>query len=238
MTTTIYVGSSEGHPLGLFGPELVPLSMSLRQHHQESENDFSKQYMSCPALLASIKNTFVVPSPVDIRFFVQDNKLPGIEVLGSEVSPLFLAPRHTGANSGGPSFVSLQFLHDSFLVVVADRPTNIWVTPPYLHSSKLYGFSGTYDISKWVRPLGFVAEVREEFIVRRGEPLCYFRFETKERIKLVKSTLRSDFFSLMAPMSEARHVAPKSSLAKLYDLAFRAGRIKAIVNYLKNNQIR
>ena len=240
MTTKIYYGSSQNHPLSTVGPTLTPLSVHYRKHLKDKNKDYTEQYLGCPALTDAMKNTYVVEAPVDMRFFIRDG-VPVAQNINGDPSLMFNLPTLVEhGQRGAPdkrSTRSLQFMHDHFLIAVADKETIMWLMPPFMHSSSFYGFAGKYDISKWVRPLGFVVEIDNEFSIRRGDALCYLRFETKDRIELIKTQLDDVFLKMTSSIVATKFLIPQKSLSFLYDLFARSGKMKAIIKNLEKNKL-
>lgn len=240
MTVKIYYGSSQNHPLSTLGPTLTPLSTHYRKHLKDEGKDHAEQYLGCPALTDTMKNTYVVESPCDIKFYMRDS-VPVAENINGHPSMIFnsrTAASYDERNgSGTPSSRSLQFMNDYFLVLVANKETVMWITPPFMHSNYFYGFAGKYNISKWVRPIGFAVEIEDEFTVKRGDPLCYLRFETKEKIELVRTQLNDEFLKMASSIIGSKYLISQRSLSFLYDLLSRSGKMKAIIKNLEENKL-
>jgi len=240
MTTKIYYGSSQNHPLSTMGPTLTPLSVHYRKHLKDKNKDHAEHYLGCPALTDAMKNTYVVESPCDIKFYMKDGvpvaeNINGHPHMISNSRTALVYDARTG--SGVPSSKSLQFMNDHFLVLVADKETVMWLTPPFMHSSSFHGFAGKYDISKWVRPMGFVVEIEDEFTVKRGDALCYLRFETRERIEMVRTQLNDEFLKMTSSIVGSKHLVTQKSLSFLYDLLLKSGKMKAIIKNLEKNKL-
>ena len=162
--TTIYVCTRYDHPFQMLGPDLVPLSRSFRERKDEPTTDFIKEYLMCPALTDTMKDTFVIPSPLDLQFIRDEKGELNVQAGGPLANQdFFWNKTYTLA---GQSENSVQFLSDHFISVFADKPAILELTPPYMHSSKLYGFAGRYDIHSWLRPLSFVLERFQHIIDR------------------------------------------------------------------------
>jgi hypothetical protein len=208
----------------MLGPELVPLSRSFRERKDEPTTDFIKEYLMCPALTDTMKDTFVIPSPLDLHFNRDEKGELNVQAGGPLANQDFFWNKTY--TTTGQSENSLQFLSDHFISVFADKPTILELTPPYMHSSKLYGFAGRYDIHSWLRPLSFVLETAESVYIKRGEPLAYLRFITDHKIKIVYVDTDDRFQHIIDRCTRYKGIKEKSSLRELYNV-FNSSRQKA-----------
>lgn len=243
--TTVYIGTLPDHPLRLFGPNLVPLAKSLRDHYRATGSDIDNNMFLCPAFTDAMRNTFVITAPVDMEFSIQDSvptvrnasylsDQPAFNLHGKN----YISHEPTSSNTGGQSYKSLQFLHDNFIFPVADAPTRAWYMPPFMHDTKINGFFGVYDISKWARPIGFVVNVENSFVIKEGDPLAYIRFETDGPLKIKYSEMPEDILRTNFPALLFKNIKKNRPLANLYDRFARSGKMKIILRHMAENVYR
>jgi hypothetical protein len=243
--TTVYIGTLPDHPLSVFGPRLEPLAKHLREHYRKVGSDVDNTMYLCPAFTDAMKNTFVVPAPVDLECMLVDgvptvrnaaylNDNSGFGVQGKN----YVSSQPTTNNVGGFSKRSLQLLHDNYMFPVADAPTKVWYSPPFLHESPINGFFGVYDISKWARPLGFVVNVDRDMVIKEGEPLAYLRFETQGPLTIKYSTLSDRFLRTNHPALLFKNIRKNRPLQHLYERFAQSGKMKTLLRELADNVYR
>ena len=229
--TTIYVCTRYDHPFQMLGPDLVPLSRSFRERKDEPTTDFIKEYLMCPALTDTMKDTFVIPSPLDINFFKNEQGEITVSAGGPLANQDFFWDKTY--KTEGQSENSVQFLNDYYITLFADKPTMLEFTPPYMHSSKLYGFAGRYDIHSWLRPLSFVLETTEPVSIKKGEPLAYVRFITDHRIKIVYVDTDHRYQQISNRCTRYKGIKEGSSLRELYNIFNRSRQKAKLLKLLK-----
>jgi len=229
--TTIYVCTRYDHPFQMLGPDLVPLSRSFRERKDEPKTDFIKEYLMCPALTDTMKDTFVVPSPLDLEFGRDENN-GLIAQAGSPKANQDLFMTFTEIENGHSEY-SIQFLNDHYITVFADKPTMLEFTPPYMHSSKMYGFGGRYDIHNWLRPLNFVLETRDRISIKKGEPLAYLRFVTSNKIKIVYVATDDRYEQIVKGCIHYKLMKPRTSLRDMYNIFSRSRQKQKLLKLLK-----
>ena len=165
-----------------------------------SENRKGVVFLKCPAHTDFLKNTYVFKSPFDI--FLNIETVNNTVRLWSDniAQPLFekfIDTRFLKQSEAGASpypVVGIDFLN----LFVADIATSMSVTPAFLHyndfTDKTSIIPGEFDISKWVRPVQCVFEIRkqtENIKILKGDALCYFKFRSDESssIKITRSQM-------------------------------------------------
>lgn len=193
-----------GHQLNVEHPEcmknvidksykpFVPLSSGALRKRKDVT------FVKCPAVTDFMKSTYVLCSPIDLNFEIEiSNSYSRVfinnisqEVFDSIIDTRFLENKEKG-QSPYP-VIGIDFLS----TFTSDEPVMLQVLPAFLHyndfTSKTTVIPGEYDISKWVRPVELVFEVKEKkqtINIRKGDALSYFKFNCKESIKLEPNTV-------------------------------------------------
>lgn len=150
-------------------------------------------FIKCPAVTDFMKSTYVFRSPIDldIEIEVTDSysklfcKNISQELFNDIVDMRFLEDNEKG-NSPFP-LIGIDFLN----TFTCDSSTLLQVFPAFLHyndfTSKTCVIPGEYDISKWVRPVELVFEIKnrkEHIKIRKGDALSYFKFTSDNVIQL------------------------------------------------------
>ena len=153
-------------------------------------------FIKCPAVTDFMKSTYVFKSPFDLNLNIEvTNNFSEVyidnisqEIFDNIVDLRFLENQERG-QSPHP-LIGIDFLS----TFTCDTPVMMQVFPAFMHynnfTSKTCVVPGEYDISKWIRPVELVFEVknkRERIEIRKGDALCYFKFTANDAIKLEKN---------------------------------------------------
>jgi hypothetical protein len=142
-------------------------------------------YYRCPAFMETVKNTFVLKSPITIDFkFNTQTQM-------AEASNDYLFKEKIRLNDATEhGIMQLGFNY----LLFSEKPLVVTQLHPYLHhntfTNNANAVLGEFDCGRWVRPLqaAFILNPKESefnFNVKRGDIYSYIRFNTKEKIELV-----------------------------------------------------
>lgn len=178
--TVVYYGSSQGHYLEMSLPKPEPLFKSLKKHFKENNME---GVLKCPSLVASTHNTYALNAPVDLKIVVKESGTAHTFVVihGEEDFKLGQWKTTEGKNIA-------QWLGDGYVTFFAEKSTFATMTPPYHHSNKIYGISGTFNIGEWFRSLSFASRYSEPILIKAGEPMAYIKFDKAVELKRVTMT--------------------------------------------------
>jgi hypothetical protein len=192
-------------------------------------------YYRCPAFLETVRNTFVLKSPINIQFRVNpsrqqaeanDNALFGLKIRFDD------ALDHRIAQFG---FNYLMF---------AERPLKFTQIHPYLHHNSFTdngnALLGEFDCGQWLRPLqaAFVLDPSKQeynYNIKRGDVYSYIKFDTDEKIEMVRfdaTPAIEDIADSCLQMKQAGNGRP-FSLDKCYNQFIIHKRRKAILTEIK-----
>lgn len=190
-----------------------------------SENRKGVVFLKCPAHTDFLKNTYVFKSPFDILLNIETVNNT-VKVWSDNISqPLFenlIDIRFLNQSEGGTSpypIIGIDFLN----LFVADSTILMNVTSAFLHyndfTDKVSIIPGEFDISKWVRPVECVFEIKkqtENIKISKGDALCYFKFRSEENkpVKLIKSQMP---WKNIDECAKLRAAAPFKPLKFRYD---------------------
>ena len=172
---------------------IQPLS-SLSKDIVDSRKDVV--FLKCPAHTDFMKNTFVFKSPIDINLDIDITETATNVWCDNIPQPLFdkiIDLRFLQVNEAGRSpypIIGIDFLN----TFTCAEEMNISIVPAHMHyndfTAKTSVIPGTYDISKWTRPVELVFEVRkykERIEIKKGDALFYVKFNSRSQVKLQKS---------------------------------------------------
>ena len=113
-----------------------------------------------------------------------------------------------------------------FYVFIADKSVKIETLYPSMHRSETTNninlIQGTFDISKWIRPIEFGVEVLNDNKIvkfKRGDVLFYIRFLTDEKINLERIPHSNDLNYMIYPFTNMKKELPNQPLEKVYKIA-------------------
>lgn len=208
-------------------------------NNRECENN--GHYTKCPAFLDYYKNTYVLYSPVDLTIeYNSQTKIINTKPQGQDFFDKFVVYRGHEIGENDPFLMSLNFYH----IFVADKDCMIEQLPNTFHndcvSSKIKIISGTFDISKWHRPIVFAFEINDTskpLVIKRGDPLCYIRFIPKDgkKINLIEKEFSEKELTNINRCLHLKLAVPKMPLKILYDMAkkFVKPKKKCPFNFIK-----
>jgi hypothetical protein len=206
------VGSSED--IVLFEPE--PAFKFFTQNRNASG------YLRCPAFSTMLKNTFVIRSPYDLTIFLDRNR-KSVKIQGYDQN--FFQKNiqlHEISSPTDPMMVALPpryiFITDS------KRPVNIVSLPMILQPNKNGLIPGTFDITRWIRPIEYSIEVYDDTVpieIKRGEPLFMVKFITEDdsSVTLEKDIMSPELADIIDRCISVKNTVKGQNLKSLYNMA-------------------
>jgi len=198
----------------------MPVPYPVLQEFKKSREN--TVFLKCPAHTDYLKNTFVFKSPIDIHFnldFDQENAKIFCKNIDQTIFNNIVDLRFTSRDNMGNSeypIIGLDFLN----TFVSDQPVTVDITPAFMNHNdfvqKTSVIPGSYDISKWTRPIECVFEVRNkkcEIDIKKNDALYYIRFRTNDKIKFKKMNMPWPEIDICADL---RAEAPFKSLKYRY----------------------
>jgi hypothetical protein len=198
----------------------------------------------CPAIVDETKNTFTAKSPIDFHIKLDYERQELVSKY--DVEPNFLMNYIGQPNPEGV----YQLDHPCFLFF-SEKPLTMTQLPPYYSesqfSSATMGIAGTYNIASWIRPVRPAFKFKKnarELDIKQGDTLCYFKFNTTEKVKLVRFDSAKLFESKTGPVMQclgfknlkAKRFLP-TPLAECYE-AFENARYRSkVLKLIKENKV-
>lgn len=191
---------------------------------------FSKErtkaaYMRCPAFLDFSKNVFVIRAPFDMEIKIDRAKKYLTTNMSQEVYDAYCQNRGNEIFSDNdPYMITLPPNY----IFYSDESVMIESIPAYLHKNtsidNLRLIPGTYDISKWFRPVDFTVEVLDDTIpikIKRDDPLFYIRFITKDgsKVEMERFIIDETMNKIMYACVNTKLQTPNLTLETLYQKA-------------------
>ena len=221
--------------LKYFEPESIYKDMNARKF-------FGLGAIICPAIIDETKNTYSAKSPIDFHIEFDYEK-------EQAMSKYDLDPQFLVNYIGAPNEEKVHQLdHPCFLFYSPDEITMTQLPPYYEQNhfqANCMGLAGTYNITSWIRPVRPAFKFKDNINaldIKRGDTVSYFRFNTKEKVKLVRFDSAGLFESKTGPVMQclgyknlkARRFVP-TPLAECYDAFKKANYKKRIMKYIEEN---
>lgn len=143
-------------------------------------------YYRCPAFLETVRNTFVLKSPINLKFKIN----PGQQQYQADNNNLFQTKvRFEDAVNHRIGQFGFNYL------IFSEKPLTFTQIHPYLHhnsfTSNGNSLLGEFDCGRWLRPLqsAFVLDSSKqiyEYDIKRGDAYSYIKFNTDKKIEMVR----------------------------------------------------
>ena len=213
--------------------EPTPLLAHLKQEYGNVVKETPGiNFLRCPAVLNEIKNIFVVKSPIDYSFVWN-----GEGVWSKDYNEIFFNDM-IEVNNVKRGFACLKF----FPIFFAEKNLDITLLPPYMSQSSFASntmqSSGTFDCSNWLRNLDVQFKFKEKdtpVFLKRGDPVLYIKFHTKENIRFKKFYATPEIEEIVGTGVQVRRFANISKIEYLYDIFKKSKRRSRILKLIKDN---
>jgi hypothetical protein len=198
----------------------------------------------CPAIIDETKNTYKVKSRIDFHVKFDHQKQ---EIMSKhDMDPNFLINY-----IGQPNKENVHQLEHPNFLFFSENPLTMTQLHPYYEqnqfSSVTMGIAGTYNIGKWIRPVRPAFKFKDnatEIDIKRGDTLCYFKFNTTEKVKLVRfdsSKLFETKTGLVMQCLGYKNLKAKrfipTQLAECYEAFNNARYRKRVLKLIKENKV-
>ena len=184
------------------------------------------EYFKCPAFLDYYKNTFLIRCPFDLKISIE--KIDGKRYIHThnydkEFYNNFIREDIVSDDSNFFTFSianSYVFYSDDSVIIEQIPATLSYHITETLQNLCL--IPGKYDIGKWIRPLESMYEViddSKEIILKRGDPLYYFRLNTEKKINLIRTEYNDTIVDMVQSCTSRKVFSKNSSMQENYDSA-------------------
>jgi len=141
----------------------------------------STNFTRCPAFVNSLKNTYVVRSPIDVQVSINKLEHWANVTIPERAPPSILVPRFKEDDvENGRYFASLNIAP---FVFYSEKSIEMQLLPAFFEEpSQLRVICGKFNIGKWKRPLEYAFEMKnpiQTIVIKRGDPLFYLQFITE-----------------------------------------------------------
>lgn len=203
---------------------------------------FGQEAGRCPAIVNECRNTYKIKSPLDLHltYSFEDN-------YNSCVSKY---PQDQGflqqlVGVMGPERI-IQLAAPTYLFY-CDEDLTMSQLPPYYEetdfSNGTIGISATYNINKWFRPVKPTFKLKKHnnvVDIKMDEAICYYKFNTDEKIKLVRFDAREFHTNnimkdILTFKFNTKNPYVPTKLIDSYNAFVQAKYNKRIMNVIKNN---
>lgn len=230
----VYWSSHNANGLLIEAPEVLLKDLS------EQEAFFGEEpsmYSKCPGYAAFFKNTFIVRAPVDLKLRYEVNGEVHIYVEGEDQD---FYDRHVTIKKYS---TQQQIIHLNWhRYLFSESDLEVSQIHPFYHKNGLsdhYVATGTYNISKWIRPIyPNITLTSNELNIKRGDVLYYLKFHTDDKINLKQFKKTDIIEELKEDCIGVKAECPGLRLKALYSLFDKKNYNKKIMKEIKNNLIK
>jgi hypothetical protein len=175
---------SQSHDFLWLEPEpLIP--------HLISQRHKSTDFFKCPAFREHYRNAFVIKSPIDVTIKVTEVENKRYVYTPDHDQEFFDNYVHLMLDDD-PVYTKLTIMFDYLFYskesVIMEQISPSMETVDF--QSNINVVPGEYDISKWIRPIEFNFEIKDDtktVEIKRGDPLYYIKFRTDKTVKLERT---------------------------------------------------
>ena len=188
-----------------------------------SERNKDVLYLKCPSFQEYYKNCYVIKCPFDLTLtveYVNGQKTLRTHEYGQDFFDNFIHTRFSDSTVHTMLTVNVA---DTFF---SDESVTVELLPPFMHKTEVNNnvnvIVGAFDISKWVRPVEWAVEMIDDtkpLKLKRGDPLYYVRFVTKDKINLIKEVDNEQIFKVSNACVTLKKYIPNKGLNYLYETA-------------------
>lgn len=183
-------------------------------------------FLRCPAHTDFLKNVYVFKAPLDLEFEIDvlddNNKKVWCKNLDDNVFDHIVDLRYLTAVEKGLSpypIIGFRLLN----VFKSKEPCILQVLPAFLHYNdftlKTTVIPGEFDINNWVRPVELMFEIKnkkEQFFIKKGDALCYFKFIAQNKTTLKKKPAPWDEIETCARIVSSKRFRPLEERYAVY----------------------
>lgn len=188
----------------------------------DSGASIPESHLACPSFVDYCKNTFVITAPFDMELTIDRNNQVLNTSFSQNLYDAFVENRGFMQSSHFTVTLPPSYIFYSDETVVMES------MPCFLqhgqHLDGLHLVPGTFDISKWIRPVDFTIQISEhknKISLKKGDPLFYVRFRTpnNEKVELERVEYTEELDKLCRTFVGVKDVERRLPLKKLYEMA-------------------
>lgn len=208
---------------------VLPMVLNDPQRPFASGDNLEAAYGKCYAFLDYFKNVYALCAPVDIELDINEQGVVVEAKVGNAANPAMRGFVHfrSAPDANTNILVTLNYQYTFF----STAEVMIEQMPPFmdytLMKQGVTTIPGTYDISKWVRPVEAVLEVAKgvrSVVIPAGTPLTYVRFVSMDggtvELERVENTPELD--KVIRTCIGLKMLRAKTPLKQCYDMAKKA----------------
>jgi len=192
----------------------------------------------CPSFTGNLKNTFIYRSPYDVKVKYSENGRYQLKVPNDDCEQDHVKEYDPKTGKEENNTIQL-FSGASGRFLFTEKSCSMTLVQPYFHNQKLTILGGSYDISKWFRPLhpAILNFNKEDIEFKRGDPLLYVQFPNHLNIKIVRTELDQTAYRITQGCTRYKIFKKQQPLERLYNHFLKTGYKKKLLKSLEENRI-
>lgn len=216
----VYYGHSANKSSELVGYAPEPLLKNCKELFASNKTDVLLQ---CYAITEEMKNTFVIRAPFDL-----DISFSGPEK-GFVINNMHLPQQEFNSMlQSTPDIVRNIFVHEALQLFLgfsfhffSEKPLKMSTLPAHYHEtgvSAIPYITGSYDISKWFRPVNacYLNYSKKDMRIKRGDALFYVKFDADQRVELQPFKMTDDLVVISEGNTDIVRYKKRTPLRDLY----------------------
>lgn len=183
------------------------------------------RFVQCPAVSDYLRNMYVIRCPYDLTLDI-DVKTCSIYIRGSDeqyYDQIFfdsnMVLRATPNRQDPPN---LHFLPKALYLTDSKKPVKLTMLPWFFKKNDIALVPGSFDITKWIRPIEPAFEVYESgtYVFKRGEPLHCIHFETADnKVEIERGVFTEEMREAWLACTNFKKFVPGYNLKTVYKIA-------------------
>jgi hypothetical protein len=182
------------------------------------ENFKDHSFAKCPAFMEYFKNCFVIKAPYDLEIKLENGKVSTNIYDQKWFDQNIKVDRHPTLDAQYlqtvPGYVFIPNTKKSVMLYSSGLPFSD-------HAQNNEFITGAFDISKWVRPVGYAVKIQDNTIVKfyRGQPLYMVRFICDDKIELEFEAMTLEIKHAVDGCVRLKTKIKRLNLRNMYDMA-------------------
>lgn len=165
-----------------YAPKKVLSEVGQDPARDYGDSSLQANYKKCFAFLDYLRNAYQLCAPFDIKISIDENgRVVGVETPQQITSRAIVFRSEPSAETNIVLSLAVNYVfYSKSEVLIEQLPAFMDYT---LSTQGVTAIPGTFDISKWVRPIEFALEIKKgvrSVVIKHGTPLCYIRFVTSD----------------------------------------------------------